>query len=252
MNPLCQLRGLAFSDHSRIPEYVDAVIQKTRVPGDSYFDERVAIELIKKIDSRDLMSKMIADTALFDDQFIVKIALDGCGAGVLAVLVDAGVLSKITDVAGLKSAKSIEFALSLGVDINKMDENGDTVLHILIGADFRYEVMDLALISTLLDLGADPTIRNNRGHAPIDCVTGWDDVRWLLMAHGSPPPKDPIPDFQWAAGTHELQLRRAALADALTMYMGMHEPAIVEMAGRYVHLGPEHELHVLRRQLYRM
>jgi ankyrin repeat protein len=54
--------------------------------------------------------------------------------------------------------------LYLGADINAVDNDGDTPLHIVV--DFGEEYIEV--VKLLLDYGADTTIKNNKGKRPID------------------------------------------------------------------------------------
>lgn len=205
----------------------------------SVFD---VIHTIRRSDSGHLMRKLINEApSYFDNINIVRCAFDGCSAGVLEALVDTGVINNLTSVHGLRSIESIRYLVDMGVDINIQDESGKTVLHDLADS---YDELRMRI---MLALGADPTLRDNHGRTPID-LTYNDNIRMALLIHGSPLPSHDV-RTRWAAGNHDLQLKRAAIVDALVAHVGMHDPAIVEMAGRYVHLGPEHELHVLRRQV---
>jgi len=58
-------------------------------------------------------------------------------------------------------------------DINRKDENGDTLLH---------KVNNYDMVSVLLNYGADQSIKNNKGDTPLDIVKakGWPKIAELL------------------------------------------------------------------------
>lgn len=57
--------------------------------------------------------------------------------------------------------------------INERDSKGNTPLHYAVWASL--EVDNFSLIRALLDLGADPNIRNNEGDDPIDYAVCFTD-----------------------------------------------------------------------------
>jgi ankyrin repeat protein len=63
------------------------------------------------------------------------------------------------------------------VDINKKNEYGNTVLHLVVGAD---------IAKLLLDHGADPNIQNNEGYTPLHYVSHVNIAK-LLLDHGANP-----------------------------------------------------------------
>jgi ankyrin repeat protein len=68
-----------------------------------------------------------------------------------------------------------------GIDVNMRDDSLSTPLHYAVGE----EGLDLGAVRTLLELGADPTLKNARGKQPIDLVP--DHVRsWKHIVAESP------------------------------------------------------------------
>lgn len=69
---------------------------------------------------------------------------------------------------------SIQFLLDHGMDINSVDENGNTPLMILCGAHKKkYKVDDrniASIVHSMIKLGAAPAITNNAGNSAIDAT----------------------------------------------------------------------------------
>jgi ankyrin repeat protein len=68
-----------------------------------------------------------------------------------------------------------------GIDVNVRDDSLSTPLHYAVGE----EGLELGAVRTLLELGADPTLKNEWGHQPVDLVP--DHVRsWKHIVSESP------------------------------------------------------------------
>ena len=75
--------------------------------------------------------------------------------------------------------KMAEMFVSRGADINAQDNNGDTALHYAISGVNYYGVnvgINRHEVKTLITLGANATLRNNRGETPLDMATRPDRV----------------------------------------------------------------------------
>lgn len=145
--------------------------------------------------------------------------------------------------------KAVQRFVELGVDINALNKDGRTPLmeyFVDLSYDRRGDDEEVQVIEELISLGADVSVRNSRGNAAIDCT---DVHQWILLAHGSPPPRQASDNLLWYAGKHDLQLRRAATYDAAIDMFDGYLPEIADLIGRFIHEGPEHEIHIMKRQL---
>jgi ankyrin repeat protein len=90
----------------------------------------------------------------------------------------------------------IEILYKAGAKINLPDALGDTPLHAAIYA--AYNPFLKATIEVLLKLGADPTIKNNKGLTPAAVATAWHEpeIAAILIKWEFPTPEDRLKAFQ--------------------------------------------------------
>jgi hypothetical protein len=83
----------------------------------------------------------------------------------------------------------LEVLVSNGADINKLDDDGEAILHYAI-SDFIYIEARPKVVKWLLDRGADPNLKNSRGETPLHLVS-WsyhirvNEVAKLLLEYGA-------------------------------------------------------------------
>lgn len=151
---------------------------------------------------------------------------------------------------GARMLTSIRYLVKeKGLDINSKDKSGDTPLVRAVSSGFVYLQEEF---EELFKLGADPRIPDAKGVLPIDKLFR-DDLHWLFMAYGSPPPTTKLVHTSnatlWAAGNHPLQVQRVLATRTFNKYMGAHMPDVDEMVGRYICNCEEHERYTLRRKI---
>ncbi|KAL3484484.1 ankyrin repeat-containing domain protein [Aspergillus germanicus] len=76
---------------------------------------------------------------------------------------------------------AIRYLAQHGADVNEMNVNRGTPLHVAVRADYRC----LETVQTLLELGADTDILKNDGYTPINLAVGNTRIARLLLQHGA-------------------------------------------------------------------
>ncbi|KAL2800461.1 ankyrin repeat-containing domain protein [Aspergillus keveii] len=76
---------------------------------------------------------------------------------------------------------AIRYLAQHGADVNEMNANRGTPLHVAVRADYRC----LETVQTLLELGADTNILKNDGYTPLNLAVGDTRITRLLLQHGA-------------------------------------------------------------------
>lgn len=116
-------------------------------------------------------------------------AIESNNMGVLKVLIDAGADFKtlnedketllhfvIDSNMHFITLDVIEFLISLGIDVNAKDKNGNTALH-----KTCEKLEDLGIIKVLIAAGADASIKNQDGETPVYNVVLVEDTKLLKL-----------------------------------------------------------------------
>ncbi len=161
------------------------------------------IKLLHNTDGSALVSAIQRDmydiVALIINKISIKdynrLILHATDPGIIKLLIDHGADINAADKLGFtllmnvtknNSFKAAAFLLKNGVEVNKRDMFGDTVLshtYSHLGHDYR------KIISLLLQYGANPNILNNSKQPPIYSVldNGNKAIAEILVAHGAKP-----------------------------------------------------------------